>query len=66
MDRLKYLMKRYETEDLEVLKCRVPFDYEDSTYNSLSDKQYINMIDNIEDEEDKAIYSILKDRGIVE
>lgn len=66
MDRLKYLMKRYNTEDLEVLRCRVPFNFEDSAYDSLSDDDYINMIDNIEDEEDKAIYSLLKDRGIVE
>lgn len=66
MNRLKYLMKRYETEDLEILKCRVPFNFEDSAYNELSDEEYICKIDNIEAEENEAIYSILKDRGIVE
>lgn len=65
MDRLNYLKKRYETEDLEILKCRVPFNFEDSIYNSLSDEEYISMIDNIETGENEAIYAILKDRGII-
>lgn len=66
MDRLKYLMDRYNTNDIEILNCRVPFNYEDSKYDSLSDEEYIAMIDKIEELEDEDIYRLLKDRGFVE
>ena len=65
MDRIKYLMERYETEDLDVLDCRVPFNYKSEKYSSLTDEEYITMIDKIEEIEDREIYEILKERGII-
>lgn len=65
MDRLKYLMERYETDDLEILECRVPFDYTDEKYNDLTDDEYIAMIDRIEEIEHEDIYRILKERGAI-
>lgn len=65
MDRIKYLMERYETEDLDVLDCRVPFNYKSEKYSSLTDEEYITMIDEIEEIEDREVYEILKERGII-
>lgn len=65
MDRLKYLMERYETDDLEILDCRVPFDYKDSKYDDLTDNEYIAMIDRIEEIENEDIYRVLKERGAI-
>lgn len=65
MDRLKYLMDRYETDDLEILDCRVPFNYRDEKYESLSDEEYISMIDRIEEIEDEDVYKVLKERGVI-
>lgn len=62
MDRLKYLMERYETNDIFVLNCRVPFDYNDEKLNELSDEEYIDFIDKIEEEEYKEISKIVKER----
>lgn len=62
MDRLKYLMERYKTNDIFELDCRVPFDYNDEKLNELSDEEYIDFIDKIEEEEHKEISKIVKER----
>lgn len=63
MDRMLYLMERYETDDISILNCRVPFDYKDTRYDRLEDEEYIAMIDRLEDIENEDIYRVLKERG---
>lgn len=65
MDKLKYLMERYETDDLEILDCRVPFNYKDEKYEELTDEEYISMIDRIEEIEHEDIYRVLKERNFI-
>lgn len=63
MNRIKYLMERYETDDLKVLDCRVPFNYKDEKYNNLTNEEFIAMIDKIEEIEHESIYKVLKERN---
>ena len=62
MDRLQYLKNRYDTDDIEILKCRAPFDFEDKKYDILPDMRYIDFINTIEEREDREVYIAIKDR----
>lgn len=62
MDRLQYLKNRYDADDIEILKCRVPFDFEDKKYDILPDMRYIDFINTIEEREDREVYIAIKDR----